>query len=60
MDEVVQFNVFQSDDEVVLFNERKRQSNTAWNTVPINRVIRVTVALVGRKIHQQREEKAKK
>ena len=34
IDEVVQFNVCQTDDEVVVINERKRQSAIAWNTVP--------------------------
>ena len=29
IDEVVQCNIFQSDDEVVVINERKRQSTTA-------------------------------
>ena len=34
IDEVVQFNVCQTDDEVVVINERKSQSIIAWNTVP--------------------------
>ena len=34
IDEVVQFNVYQSDDEVVVINERKRQLTIIWNTVP--------------------------
>ena len=34
INEVVQFNVCQTDNEVVVINERKRQSIIAWNTVP--------------------------
>ena len=60
IDEVAQFNVYQSDDRVVVINERKRQSTIAWNPVPRKRAIQVTVAFMGRKIHRQREEKVKK
>ena len=34
IDEVVQFKTCQTDDEVVVISERKRQSIIAWNTVP--------------------------
>ena len=34
IDEVVQFNVRQTDDEVVVINKRIRQSTIAWNAVP--------------------------
>ena len=34
IDKVVQFNVCQTDDKVVVVNEKKRHSTTAWNTVP--------------------------
>ena len=34
IDKVVQFNVCQTDDKVVVVNEKKRQSTIAWNTVP--------------------------
>ena len=37
IDEVVQFNVCQTDDEVVVINKRKRESTIAWNTVPKNK-----------------------
>ena len=34
INEVVQFNVCQTDDEAIVINKRKKQPTIAWNMVP--------------------------
>ena len=60
IEEVVQFNVCQKDDEVFVINKRKRQSTIARNTVPKKKGNTSHCGACRKKIHREREEKAKR
>ena len=58
--EVVQFNVCQSDDEVVVIIERKRQSTMAWSMVPKKNVNTSHCSICGKEDPPTKGKKGKK